>query len=139
LVLVAVLAALVILGLRHTPKPASPVARHPATRHAPSVVRHRPRPAPTTVTVALVPTGRVYVCMVDGGGRRLIPGQIFDVGERVPVQRSSRILMTLGNNAVHVTANGRTVPIAPATGAIGVEFTPHGSRTLAPHELPTCT
>lgn len=137
-VLVVVLAVLIVLGLHRTTKPAPPV-RRPVAHHPRHVPRPRPRPVVTSVRVSLVPTGRVYVCMEDGAGRPLIPGQIFDVGQTVPVQRAATIKMTLGNNLVHLAVNGRTVPIAPATGPIGLEFTPTGTHTLPPSQQPTCT
>src|SRR6185436_5837704 len=42
-------------------------------------------PAATRASVKLTPTGTVYVCLVDGAGRVLIPGSQFEAGQQVPV------------------------------------------------------
>ena len=102
--------------------------------------RHRPRPAPpkpTHVTLKLVPTSTVYVCVEDGNGKRLIPGVIFAAGQAIPTETAHKLLLTLGNSAVQMKVNGKTVPV-PAAAPIGYELTP-GTMKLLPRALmPTC-
>ena len=54
-------------GARTTPEPRQPRRRAPVA-------------APTRASVRILPTGPLYVCLVDGGGRILIPGSQFAAG-----------------------------------------------------------
>lgn len=95
--------------------------------------------APARASVRIVPTGTVYVCLVDGAGRVLIPGTQFEAGQQVPVQRARVLRMTLGNNSVQVRANGRPLAVPASSTAIAYEITPTGARTLPADQAPTCT
>jgi cytoskeleton protein RodZ len=142
-VLVAVVVALYLLGTlathtgsRTTPPVTVPRATAPArhTHHA-----HRTAPAVARqVTLQIVPTGQVYVCLVNGQGRRLISGQIFNAGQQVPTETASKLLLTLGNNAVRVKANGKPVAVSSSGASIGMEFTPGHTKALAAAQQPRC-
>jgi cytoskeletal protein RodZ len=115
-----------------------------STRTATSQATTRPADAPTTDTptrasVRLVPTGTVYVCLVDGGGRVLIPGTQFAAGQRVPTYRARKLRMTLGNNAVRLRVNDRPLTVPPSSTAIAYEITPAGAHALPADQAPTCT
>jgi cytoskeletal protein RodZ len=102
---------------------------------------HKPRPAPppkpSTVTLKLVPTSTVYVCVEDGTGKRLVPGVTYGAGQSIPTATAKKLLITLGNSAVHMKVNGKTVPVA--TGApIGYELTPGNMKLLTRAAMPTC-
>jgi hypothetical protein len=106
---------------------------------------HRPRhharhraPAPTTAKLQLVPTGTVYVCLVDGSGKKLIPGQIFSSGQTIPTQTASKMLLTLGNASVQMKVNGASVHVTPSSSSIGFLLGPTGSRPLPPSKQPSC-
>jgi cytoskeleton protein RodZ len=116
---------------------ASPADRTPTTTTSPQ--RSRAPAAPTRASVRLVPTGTVYVCLVDGGGRVLIPGSQFAAGQQVPVYHARKLRLTLGNNAVQLRANGRPVAVPPSSTAIAYEITPAGVRSLPADQAPTCT
>ncbi len=142
LVLVAVVVALYILGKNNGSKSTPPAALHAKTNHHPT----RPRTsttvtapaAPTTVTLQLVPTGRVYVCLVDGSGHPLIPGQIFGPGQTIPSVTKAKLLLTLGNNAVHMKLNGKAVPVPPSASSIGFTLDPSGAHALPAAQQPRC-
>lgn len=128
-------------GTPTTTQAARPPARRAASARQPAR-RRRPRQAPARPTragVRIVPTGEVYVCLVDGDGRVLIPGTIFSAGEQVPVQRARILRMTLGNGNVRLRANGRPVEVTPSATAIGFEITPTSVRPLPAEAQPTCT
>ncbi len=96
-------------------------------------------PKPTSVTLKLVPTGQVYVCLVDGNGNKLIPGQIFDTGQTIPTQKRQKLLLTLGNNSVQMQVNGKNVPVAASASSIGYSLTPSGASPLPASKQPSCT
>lgn len=120
-----------------SPHTTTHAARTPA-RHRSSIHRRKVITRPKTVTVSLVPTGKVYVCMVNGRGKILIPGQIFDTGQTIPPEKAQRLRLTLGNASVTVKANGKPVAVTASSGAIGLQFTPAGHTTLTGSALPTC-
>jgi len=118
-----------------TSTPANRTARTtPARTHRPTA-----RAVPTQASVRIVPTGTVYVCLVDGGGRVLIPGSQFEAGQQVPVYKARRLRLTLGNNAVQLRVNGRAMSVPASSTAIAYEITPSGARSLALDQAPTCT
>jgi hypothetical protein len=102
------------------------------------VVRPAPPPKPRKVTLRLVPTGLVYVCLVNGGGRKLINQQNFNVGQTVPTQTARHLLLTLGNNAVRMTVDSRVVPVAASPNAIRLFITPAGVSHIPLSRKPTC-
>jgi cytoskeletal protein RodZ len=101
--------------------------------------RRAPTTASTRATVRIVPTGTIYVCLVDGGGRVLIPGTQFAAGQQVPVYKARKLRITLGNNEVQLRVNGRPLPVAASTTAIAYEITPSRARSLPVDQAPTCT
>jgi cytoskeletal protein RodZ len=111
---------------------------HTTTSHRPT---HKPRPVPppkpTTVTLKLVATSTVYVCVEDGNGKRLVPGVTYAAGQSIPTATAKKLLITLGNSAVQMKVNGKTVPVA-AGAPIGYELTPGNMKLLARAAMPTC-
>jgi hypothetical protein len=92
----------------------------------------------TTVKLQLVPTGAVYVCLVDGEGKKLIPGEIFNVGQTIPVKTSSKLMLTLGNASVKMKVNGVSVHV-PSTGSpVGFDLTPASHTMLPSGKQPQC-
>lgn len=94
---------------------------------------------PARASVRIVPTGTVYVCLVDGAGRVLIPGSQFEAGQQVPVYTARKLRLTLGNNAVQLRVNGRSLTVPASATAIAYEITPAGARSLPVDQAPTCT
>ena len=90
------------------------------------------------VKLELVPTGTVYVCLVDGTGKRLIPGQIFSSGQTIPTKTAPKMLLTLGNNAVQMKVNGTDVTVNPSATSIGFLLQPSGSTPLPASKQPRC-
>jgi cytoskeleton protein RodZ len=94
---------------------------------------------PKSVRLSLVPTGTVYVCLVNGHGRKLINGQQYSAGQKVPVQVARTLLLTLGTSSVTITANGAKVPVAPSSSPIGIRFTPGKHTSLTSGDQPQCS
>jgi cytoskeletal protein RodZ len=141
-VLVGIVVALYFLGIKGkggnttptTTQATTPPPRHKATHHrAP-----RTRTVASTVKLQLVPTGAVYVCLVDGAGKKLIPGEIFNAGQTIPVKTSSKLLLTLGNASVRMKVNGVSVTV-PSTGSpVGFDLTPASHTMLPAGKQPQC-
>ena len=140
-VLVVVVVALYLLGSKNKSKAPPPKGLHAGRRHphrkraAPAA---KPPPAPQTVRLELRPTGTVYVCLVDGAGRKLIPGQIFNSGQTIPVQTAPKLLVTLGNNSVQMKVNGAAVNVPASSSSIGYLLLPGGQRRLPAPRQPSC-
>ncbi len=139
-VLVAVVVALYFLGKGSSSKPTPATTPTQRTAKTPHHTTHRVVPAhrATTVTLQLVPTGRVYVCVVDAHGKALIPGVIYDQGQTVPTEKSSKLLLTLGNASVQMKVNGKTTNVTASASSIGYVVSPSGARPLPASKQPRC-
>ncbi len=141
-VVVAVVAILFVVGLtsgNNNPAPTTHTShKHHAVHHRVQPVHRAPPPKPKKVTVQLVPTGLVYVCLVNGGGRKLINQQNFNVGQTIPTETARHLLLTLGNNAVRVKVDGRAVPVSASANAIRLFITPVGVTHIPLTQKPTC-
>ena len=139
-VLVAIVVVLWIVGEQGSSNnaPTRPVVTTPPHkahhRHAATHPHHRA----STVKLQLVATGQVYVCLVDGAGKALIPGLIYNVGQTIPTKTAPKLLLTLGNNAVTMKVNGKPVPVSASSGSIGFEFVPGAERPLPAAKQPRC-
>jgi hypothetical protein len=141
-VLVAVGAVLWVVGNNSGSKPGTTSSTPAATQPPPHHRHHRTAKLPvkpTNVKLELVPTGPVYVCVVDGSGRKLIPGVIYNAGQTIPVQRAQKMLLTLGNASVTMKVNGVVVPVAASSSSIGYELTPGSHKLLPQSAQPRCT
>lgn len=148
LVLVVVVAALFVVGSLNknsstssTTPPTTAASKSTTTTHTATTHHRHHKPAPpkpTTVTLKLVPTSSVYVCVEDGTGKKLIPGLIFAVGQTIPTETASKLKVTLGNPSVQMKVNGKTVTVANSS-PIGYELTPGKTTPLPAGQLPTCT
>jgi cytoskeletal protein RodZ len=94
--------------------------------------------APSNVRLSIVPTGSVYVCLVNGNGRKLVNGQTLSAGQKLPVAVAKKLLLTIGTNAVTLTANGKKVPVAPSSSPIGIQFEPGKHSSLPSSKQPNC-
>ncbi len=149
LVLVAIVAVLYGVHSRtkaNTGQPARSLAndsRVAGSRRAQSHRRHAmPAPfvaRPQTVTLQLVATKRVWVCLVNGKGAKLIPGQTFSPGQTIPTETASRLLLKLGNASVQVNVNGKPVIPSPSSASIGFLLQPSGNSLLPVSRQPRCT
>jgi len=150
LVLAAVVVALGVLGSLNTANKTptaggrttsshSSSSDHHAAAHRTTTTKARAPVRPTTVKLQLVPTGTVYVCLVDGKGAKLIPGVIFSQGQTIPTETARKLLLTLGNASVLMKVNGVPVKVVPSNAAIGFMLAPSGTTTLAAAQQPTCT
>jgi len=97
------------------------------------------RPKPTTVRLSFAPIDAVYVCLVDGNGKRLIDGQVLQPGGPSTTYRAKRLRLLFGHGPQTMKVNGRTVAVPSSSAPVGYELTPRSRRELAQSKLPTCT
>jgi cytoskeletal protein RodZ len=91
----------------------------------------------TKATLQLVATGDVWVCIVGPGNRPLIPGLVYQAGQKIPEQSATKLLVRLGNDNVTATVDGRAYVIKRSSSAIGLKITAAGASPLA--SPPTCS
>lgn len=139
-VLIGVVLALYLVGTSSGPSTPTTSTQAGASHHRVRHHRKHPaaRPQPTTVTLQLKPTGPVYVCLVDGQGKALIPGQIFSVGQAIPTVSAPKLKLTLGNASVQMKVNGSVVKVSPSSTSIGFLLQPSGSTSLPTSQQPRC-
>jgi cytoskeleton protein RodZ len=94
-------------------------------------------PTVRLASLRLEPSGEVYVCLI-GDGRKRIPGLILTPTSTLPTYHARRFELTLGNNDVALTVNGRPYAVPASAQAIGYTITRAGVRPLAASEQPTC-
>jgi Helix-turn-helix domain len=98
------------------------------------------RPAATggAVTVSVVATRPVWVCLVDARGRPLIGGRTLATGKREGPFRSSRFRVTLGNSGGSLRVNGKLRATPDSAVPLGYAVTASGTRPLSEARSPTC-
>lgn len=148
LVLVAIVGVLFAVGSLFgddepdEPEQAQTTTVREQTTTAQRAPRRQPRrraAAPRVTRVQLTPTGTIYICLVDQDGRVLVPGLTFEAGAGIEPRRARSMRVTLGNNQVELTVNGRAIPLEASSAAIALELTPRGARPLPEAQAPTCT
>ncbi len=144
-VLVVIVAALFVVGTvfggGNSSKSNSPRGIHAGThrRARPPSGHQAPAPAkPQTATVRMVPTAPVYVCLVNGHGKKLINEQTFTPSETVPTEAGRKLLLTLGNANVQLKVNGHAVPLSQSSTAIRLLITGSGEQRIPSSMQPTC-
>jgi hypothetical protein len=138
-VLALVVAALYFVGRNATKSSTTPTTHVSTNHHKTSPPRHRRNVVVARhVKLQLTPTGQVYVCLVDGTGKKLIPGLIYSPGQTIPTKSASKLLLTLGNNSVQMKVNGVPVPVTASAGSIGYEFQGRAHRLLTAAQQPRC-
>ena len=140
--LVALIVLLAVLGsggnnATKTPPIHHPLASTPAAGSGPStaltsLTQRR------TISLRLVPTASVYVCLLSSTGRRLINGAILAPGSSPPTFHSKSFQITLGNGSIAMFVDGQRRIVPQSSNGIGYEITTRGRRTLALGKRPTC-
>ena len=122
----------------NTPNTTAAQQPHKRAKHHKKAQHNAAPPKPKTVTLQLVPTATVYVCVENGAGTKLIPGQTFAAGETIPTEKAAKLLITLGNSSVQMKVNGKNVQVAQGS-PIGYSITPSAMTPLPSGQQPTCT
>jgi cytoskeleton protein RodZ len=123
-------------GTGHNTIDATPTATPAQT---PARKKKHKRAAPTRVTLQIVPTGTVNVCLVDASGHPLINSQDLQAGGQTKRYRGRRFRVTFGNGQVRMKSGGRTIDVPDRATAVGYELRPgKRPRELSAAQRPTC-
>jgi hypothetical protein len=139
--LVGALYALGKWGQNDQKGPATTATPTPTATATPVSHRHRRHAAarPTRVALVLVATGDVYVCLVDGRGRRLVDGQTLTAGQRTRRFTARRLLTNFGTANVRMRVNGKTYAVAQSANPVGYELRAgRPPRRLPDAQRPSC-
>ncbi|HET9186121.1 MAG TPA: helix-turn-helix domain-containing protein [Solirubrobacterales bacterium] len=90
-------------------------------------------------TVALRAEAEVWVCLLGGAGKLLVPGLILAPGETAGPFRSGSFTMAFGNGAVTMTVDGRQANIGESSSPVGFSLGDGGLRELPEGDRPSCT
>jgi len=142
-VLAAVVVVLYFVGEGNKSSPPAPTTPRTAVTHrARPRAHHHPAiksaPKRHAVKLQLAATGALYVCLVNGSGKPVIPGEIFNVGQPIPTETGPKFLLTLGNASVTMKVNGVAVNVSPSANPIGYLLVPSGASLLPTAKQPSC-
>jgi cytoskeleton protein RodZ len=105
----------------------------------PGKKRKRTPAAPTRVTLQIVPTGIVNVCLVDAAGKPLINNQDLQAGHPSRRYRGKRFRVSFGNGQVRLKAGGHTIDVPDRATPVGYDVRPgKRPRELSAARRPTC-
>lgn len=110
--------------------------RDSRTGDAPSARASRPE----QISLELVASAEVWVCLLDAGGEPLVGGQILQAGESEGPYRSRGFSVAFGNGEVAMRIDGEEEEIPSSSSPVGYEIAADGELTpLAEGERPSCT
>ena len=128
-------------GDSDTPAGAPPPAVTPERAGTPAATarsRKRKR-APTRVRLRLVASGEVYVCLVDGRGRRLLDGRTLRAGDRTRRFVARVLRVNFGTSNVAMVVGRRRYRVARSARPVGYELRPgRAPRRLPDARRPSC-
>jgi hypothetical protein len=132
--LLAALYGLSLLGGQDN-EPDAPVATATATPKRTVAATHskkKHKHAPTRVTLRLVASAPVYVCLEDASGKAVLNGVTLAAGQRSATFHSRRFRANFGNGSIRMRINGHSYSAASTSNPIGYEMRPTGR----PRKLP---
>jgi cytoskeleton protein RodZ len=136
LVVLAVIGALLVIGLVGGDDDGGGEAAQEETTTQPRRAERRERPEPPPprfVRLRIAPVAETYVCMDTGAGTEIRFEGILTAPETF---RGRRLRVNLGNTSVEVTKNGEPVDVGTGPDPVGFEFTPQSTTPLPLGERP---
>src|SRR4051794_13889808 len=97
------------------------------------------RRRPTEVSLRIVPTGDVYVCLEDARGRPVIDKATLSAGAPTRTFRSRRFRVTFGTANARMRVNGHTYPVAVSRNPVGYDLRPGKRPRRLSGGLASCT
>jgi cytoskeletal protein RodZ len=141
IVLLAVLYALGRNGSDNTPTPPTNSGT-PTPQATPTAAAKRKRStktAATTVTLRIVPTGSVYVCLQDARGRALVNKATLEPGRPTRTFRSRSFKVTFGTSSARMRVGSHSYGVASSQGPVGYEVRPGRKPRRLKSGLATCS
>ena len=120
--IVILLGALYLLGVsgNNDDAPEPPAAVNTATPQPKKAAKKKQRKAATKpVSVSIVATGQVYVCMEDARGRPVVNKRTLEAGQRTRTYRSRSFKVTFGTAEARIRQNGKTYRVAESRDPVG--------------------
>ncbi|HEX6752191.1 MAG TPA: helix-turn-helix domain-containing protein [Solirubrobacterales bacterium] len=117
----------------------------PPVEDRPAAVAGESKPAPPRqstmpVSVSLVAGAEVWVCLLDGGERPLVEGEILEAGAEAGPFRSDSFTVSFGNGEISMLVDGKEAEIPATSSPIGYSIDGEGHlRQLPEAKRPTCT
>jgi hypothetical protein len=134
LVLVAVVAVLVVIGLASDDNGGENQASRTETTRQRTTKKAKPKPAPPKrVALRIVPSTPVYVCVDHGAGTPVVFEETIDSKRTF---RGKRVRVNLGKRDMQLWMNGKRVQVTPGPNPVGFVFTPKHTRELPVGERP---
>jgi len=110
--------------------------RKPAPTASPSGRRSN---AARRVSVIIVPTAAVNVCLLSPSGSRLIDNRDLAPGRRTRRYRGRRLRVSFGNGGAYMLVNGRRFEVPDRSAPVGFDLRPgRRPRELAEARRPKC-
>ena len=95
--------------------------------------------AQSGISMRLVATAEVWVCLLDAGGEPLVDGRILEAGSEAGPFRSDRFEIALGNGSVAIFVDGRQADVPAGSSPVGYRVDSGGKPTaLEEGERPGC-
>lgn len=92
------------------------------------------------VSLRLVASAEVWVCLLAASGKRLVNGQILEAGTSEGPFHSGSFTVSFGNGEVSVLIDGKEAEIPATSSPIGYSIDSSGALTqLSETKRPTCT
>jgi hypothetical protein len=109
-------------------------------RRARARARRRARAAAARrqVRLKLVPTGVVFACVVDASDNAVVNGVNLQPGQPTETFRSRRFRLTVGNGAVTLQVNGKSIDVPDLATSVSYEVRGGRARQLGEGQGPTC-
>jgi cytoskeletal protein RodZ len=126
--ILVLLVALYLLGVSggndETQPPAAVETATPAkTASKKGAKRKKKAAAPAKpISVSVVATGQVYVCMEDSRGRAIVDKETLEAGQRTRTFRGRRFKVTFGTAAARIRQNGKSYRVATSKDPVGYEL-----------------
>jgi hypothetical protein len=140
--IVALLGALYALGTWGNDDSGSKQAKQTptATPAKKKKAKRRTSTAPRRVTLQIVPTGTVNVCLVNARGRKLIDSRDLQAGRSTRRYKGKRFRVSFGNGQARLKAAGHTVDVPDRATPVGYDVRPgKRPRELPESRRPTCS
>jgi transcriptional regulator with XRE-family HTH domain len=140
IVSVALIVALVVIGLTSGGEnTATPLSSHRqrGAFHSRAVVPVAQRPR--GVSISLLASAEVWVCLLNASGRPLVDGQILTAGTQAGPFHSGSFTVSLGNGDLSMKINGQAARIPVSSSPVGYSIDSKGGlKQLSESERPTC-